>query len=74
MTQQPSFPDRKMIIPAAEPFAAHEEAATRIAGLRRRGVHCHLEQGTDGPGPSLEIVRDPPGRSQPPLTRAASSR
>jgi hypothetical protein len=74
MTKPPSTNQPKMIIPAAEPLAAHEEAAVRIAGLRRKGVHCHLQQGTEGPGPSLEIVPDPPGRHQQPLPRAASRR
>jgi len=36
-----------MSIPAADVLVAHERAAMEIGELRRRGIHCHLEEHAD---------------------------
>ena len=45
-------------IPATDVLAAHEQAALEIGELRRKGIHCHLEERADGSGPCVEVVLD----------------
>jgi hypothetical protein len=49
---------RTRIIPAADVLAAHEQAALEIGELRRKGIHCHLEENAGGDGPHVDVVRD----------------
>ena len=49
------------IIPAHEKLAAHEQAAAKITGLRRKGIHCHIEEHTTSGGPCLDVVVDAEG-------------
>ena len=46
------------IIPAADVLAAHEQAALEISELRRKGIHCHLEEHPGRDGPQIDVVRD----------------
>lgn len=49
---------RTMSIPATDVLVAHEQAAMEIGELRRRGIHCHLEEHTDRGGHHLNVVRE----------------
>jgi len=51
-------PMRTRIIPAADVLAAHEQAALEIGELRRKGIHCHLEEHMDRSGPHVDVVRE----------------
>jgi hypothetical protein len=46
-------------IPAADVLAAHEQAALEIGVLRRKGVHCHLEEHADRSGHHVDVVLEP---------------
>ena len=46
------------IIPAADVLVAHEQAALEIGELRRKGIHCHMEESAGHDGPHVEVVRD----------------
>lgn len=48
----------KTTIPAPDTLAAYERAAEEIGKLRRRGVHCHLEEHGDPAGHHIEVVRE----------------
>ena len=49
------------IIPAQETLAAHEQAAAEITELRRKGIHCHIEEQTTAVGRCLDVIVDPEG-------------
>ncbi|MCW1925156.1 hypothetical protein OKA05_21530 [Luteolibacter arcticus] len=49
MKAKPATDDRNLV--------AHEEAANEVAELRRKGVHCHIEETADGPSP-VHVVED----------------
>ncbi|MEK7949441.1 hypothetical protein [Luteolibacter soli] len=57
-------------IPAADVLAAHEQAALEIGELRRKGVHCHLEEKAGRDGPHVDVVRD----SQPEISGPEEAR
>ena len=42
---------------------AHEKAANEIAELRRKGVHCHIEETDDGQTPVRVVVDRNPDES-----------
>lgn len=46
-----------------DPLAAYRQAALDIRAMRRKGIHCHLEQHQGPTGPFLEIVEDRPAKS-----------
>ena len=52
---------KERIIPAPETLAAHEQAAAEITELRRKGIHCHLEDNAHGGSPCIDVVVDPEG-------------
>ena len=39
-------------------LVAHEQAAMEIGELRRKGIHCHLEDHADESGHHVEVVRE----------------
>lgn len=45
-------------IPAADVLVAHEQAALEVGELRRKGIHCHLEEHAGPTGCRVEVVRD----------------
>jgi hypothetical protein len=47
-----------MSIPAMDMLVAHEQAAMEIGELRRKGIHCHLEEHADESGHHVEVVRE----------------
>lgn len=49
------------IVPAPETIAAHEQAAAEITELRRKGIHCHLEENAHEGGHCVDVVMDPEG-------------
>lgn len=49
------------IIPAPETISAHEQAAAEITELRKKGIHCHLEDTTHEGGHCVDVVMDPEG-------------
>lgn len=49
---------RTFTIPAPDSLATHEEAAREIGELRRKGVHCHLEEQSGPTGHRIEVVRE----------------
>lgn len=49
---------RTMCIPATDVLVAHEQAALEIRELRRKGIHCHLEEHADQSGHHVEVVQD----------------
>ncbi len=53
------------IIPAPEILAAHEQAAAEITELRRKGIHCHIEDHVAAGGHCLDVVVDPEGPVEP---------
>ena len=55
---------RTRIIPAADVLTAHEQAALEIGELRRKGIHCHLEENAGREGPQLDVVCDPEPESE----------
>ena len=59
---------------AADVLVAHERAAMEIGELRRRGIHCHLEEHADRHGHRLDVVRDPEAASaDEPVDRDAAA-
>ncbi len=52
---------RGVMIPAHETLAAHEQAAAEVTELRRKGIHCHIEDHSGTAGPVLDVVVDPDG-------------
>ena len=54
---------RTMSIPAMDVLVAHEQAALEVGELRRRGIHCHLEDHADESGHHVDVVREPLGAS-----------
>ncbi|MCW1912019.1 hypothetical protein OJ996_00430 [Luteolibacter sp. GHJ8] len=52
------------IFPAPETLAAHEQAAAEITELRRRGIHCHIEDHASTGG-TCDVVLDPEGPVEP---------
>jgi hypothetical protein len=52
---------RRDRIPAHETLAAHEQAAAEITELRRKGIHCHIEEHVTTGGHCLDVVVDPEG-------------
>jgi hypothetical protein len=50
------------IIPAPETISAHEQAAAEITELRRKGIHCHLEESNHQGGHCVDVVMDPEGQ------------
>ena len=59
-----SFKDvamKEKSIPAPESLAAHEQAAAKITELRRKGIHCHLEDRPSEGGPCIDVMVDPQG-------------
>jgi hypothetical protein len=52
---------RTFTIPAPDLLATHEEAAREIGELRRKGVHCHLEEQSGPTGHRIEVVREAVG-------------
>ena len=42
-------------------LVAHEQAAMEVGELRRRGIHCHLEEHADESGHHVDVVREPRG-------------
>jgi len=48
--------DRTM--PSVESITAHEQAASEITELRRKGVPCHLEDHPNASGHHLRVVQD----------------
>lgn len=69
---------KERIIPAPETLAAHEQAAAEITELRRKGIHCHLEDNAHGGGHCVDIVMDPEGPvddvAPPPPRRSRATR
>lgn len=66
-----------MTIPAQEMLAAHEQAAAEITELRRKGIHCHIEDHTNSGGHCLDVVVDPEGPVEavpPPLPQVRPRR
>ena len=68
---------KQKTIPASETLAAHEEAAAQITELRRKGIHCHLEDKSRNGGHCIDVVVDPdhpedeaPPREEPPTGAA----
>lgn len=60
------------IIPAPETISAHEQAAEEIKELRRKGIHCHLEEKSHEGGHCVDVVVDtdgPIGEVVPPPPR-----
>jgi hypothetical protein len=53
-------------IPAPDVLVAHEQAALAIGELRRKGIHCHLEEHADRSGHHVEVVRDPVPQEEEP--------
>ncbi|RYD67364.1 MAG: hypothetical protein EOP83_02965 [Verrucomicrobiaceae bacterium] len=49
---------RTRIIPAADVLAAHEQAALEVGELRRKGIHCHVEEHAGREGPQVDVVQD----------------
>lgn len=49
---------RTRITPATDVLAAHEQAALEIGELRRKGIHCHVEEHAGRDGPQVDVVRD----------------
>ncbi len=47
---------RTMCIPTTDVLVAHEQAALEIRELRRKGIHCHLEDHADQSGHHVEVV------------------
>jgi hypothetical protein len=47
-----------MSIPAMDVLVAHEQAALEVGELRRRGIHCHLEDHADESGHHVDVVRE----------------
>ncbi len=45
-------------IPAPETLAAHEQAAAEVTELRRKGIHCHLEERPGDGGHCIDVVVD----------------
>jgi hypothetical protein len=52
------------IMPATDVLAAHERAALEISELRRRGIHCHLEDRADRSGHHVDVVREPVSKAR----------
>ena len=52
---------KERIIPAPESISAHEQAAAEITELRKKGIHCHLEEKTHEGGHCVDVVVDPDG-------------
>ncbi len=50
---------RTMCIPTTDVLVAHEQAALEIRELRRKGIHCHLEDHADQSGHHVEVVLEP---------------
>jgi hypothetical protein len=50
---------RTMCIPGTDVLVAHEQAALEIGELRRKGIHCHLEEHADQSGHHVEVVLEP---------------
>jgi hypothetical protein len=59
------------IIPSADTLAAHEQAAAEITELRRKGIHCHIEEHSHTLGHHLGVVQDgdEPVENPPPPVR-----
>ncbi|WP_035612594.1 hypothetical protein [Haloferula sp. BvORR071] len=49
------------LIPAREILAAHEQAAAEVTQLRRKGIHCHIEEHAAPGGHCLDVVVDREG-------------
>jgi len=49
---------RTRITPVTDVLAAHEQAALEIGELRRKGIHCHVEEHAGRDGPQVDVVRD----------------
>jgi hypothetical protein len=65
------------IIPAADNLAAHEQAAAEITELRRKGIHCHIEEHAHTLGHHLDVVHDgdePADNAPPPVRTMKGSR
>ena len=65
------------IIPAADNLAAHELAAAEITELRKKGIHCHIEEHGHSHGHHLDVVHDgdePADNQDPPLRTMKGSR
>jgi hypothetical protein len=45
------------VIADQDRVAAHEQAAAEVAGLRKKGIHCHLEEPA-GNARTIDVVRD----------------
>jgi len=71
---------KEKIIPAPETLAAHEQAAAAITGLRKKGIHCHLEETDHTGGHCIDVVVEPailngpprPERPKPRVKRSSS--
>lgn len=46
------------VIPAADNLAAHEQAAAEITELRKKGIHCHIEEHCHTHGHHVNVVQD----------------
>lgn len=44
--------------PSPGEIAEYERAAIEVTRLRRKGIHCHLENHPDGPQSHVDVVRD----------------
>lgn len=55
---------KEKTIPAPETLAAHEQAAAAITELRRKGIHCHIEDHASTGG-TCDVVVDPEGPVEP---------
>ncbi|MFC7336581.1 hypothetical protein ACFQY0_05275 [Haloferula chungangensis] len=45
--------------PSPSELAEHERAAMELTRLRRKGIHCHLENHPDGSQCHVDVVKDP---------------
>lgn len=65
------FVMNEKIIPASDNLAAHEQAAAEITELRRKGIHCHIEENSGSHGHHIDIVHDgeQPAENADPLVR-----
>lgn len=44
--------------PSPIELAEHERAAVEVTRLRRKGIHCHLENHPEGTRSHVDVVRD----------------